>query len=150
MIRDHLLLIHKVSWFYTRDPEERKDLAQEIVYQICRSYSSFKGNSKPSTWIYRIGINTAIGQLRQKKMITEPLSQHTHLAQPDEEKREQQKELQQAIQRLDEAEKSLVMLFLDDIPYREIGEILGISENLVGVKIHRIKNKLKKFIHGTA
>ena len=135
---------------YTQSIEDRNDLAQDIAYQICRSYKGFKGKSKLSTWIYRIGINTAISGYRKRQVSSESLA-NNDVADDDEAsiKREQESGLRMAIQQLNDADKSLTLLFLEDLSYQEIGEITGLSENAVAVKIHRIKKKLKDIVHGT-
>lgn len=147
MINEHLNLIHKVAFMYANHADDRRDLVQEIAYQICRSYKSFKGDSKPSTWIYRVAINTALSGLRKKQVPTESFNDHDTV---DEEESDKEKTLalRTAIGQLNDADKSITLLFLEDLPYQEIGEIIGISENAVAVKIHRIKEKLKSLIHG--
>lgn len=149
IIHEHLDLIYKVAYMYTQSVEDRNDMAQEIAYQICRSYKNFKGKSKISTWIYRIALNTSLSFHRKKDIKAETLAAY-EVADVDEaaEKLEQEKGLRYAIQQLNDADKSMTLLFLDELSYKEIGEITGLSESTVAVKIHRIKKKLKAIVHG--
>lgn len=146
MIQEHLSLIHKVAFMYANQADDRRDLVREIAYQICRSYKSFKGDSKPSTWIYRVAINTAMSGFRKKKIQTESLKDHDQIDDDDQD-HERTQDLKWAIGQLNDADKSITLLFLEGLPYHEIGEVIGLSENAVAVKIHRIKNKLKTLIH---
>lgn len=149
IINKHLELIYKVAFMYTNSVEDRNDMAQEIAYQICRSHKGFKGKSKLSTWIYKIALNTALSSFRKKAVVAETLPE-ADVADDEEAsvKREQESGLRYAIQQLNDADKSLTLLFLEDLSYQEMGEITGLSENTVAVKIHRIKKKLKTIVHG--
>lgn len=112
IIHQHLELIYKVAFMYTHSVEDRNDLAQEIAYQICRSYKDFKGKSKLSTWIYRIALNTSLSSHRKKDIKAEALADH-EVADDNEgaEKREQETGLRYAIQQLNDADKSITLLF---------------------------------------
>ena len=110
MINEHLNLIHKVAFMYANQADDRRDLVQEIAYQICRSYKSFKGDSKPSTWIYRVAINTALSGLRKKQVLTESLSDHD-TADEEEPDKEKTLALRKAIGQLNDADKSITLLF---------------------------------------
>ncbi|MGD1845320.1 MAG: RNA polymerase sigma factor [Salibacteraceae bacterium] len=150
VLEEHQGILQKVAFLYRDTAEDRKDLVQEMTYQVCRSFPRFRQESQVSTWMYRIALNTAMSSLRKKRPGTVPLQaeQLTISDQEDTEKKERMLQLQQAISQLNDADKSVIMLFLEDMPYREIGEILGLSENGVGVRIHRIKNRLKQLMHG--
>ncbi len=121
---------------------------QEIVLQLWKSFPTFRGESKLSTWMYRIALNTAISGFRKKRITTTELSsisfqlQDTATAPQEEE----MKALYAAIEKLTDVEKSIVLLFLEDKPYEEIADITGITANYVAVKMNRIKEKLRKLI----
>ncbi|RMG23088.1 MAG: sigma-70 family RNA polymerase sigma factor [Bacteroidetes bacterium] len=146
-------ILLKVACMYCREPEERRDLFQEMVYQLWRAWDSFSGKSKLSSWMYQVAINTAITWLRRQKrnMPTTQLSRHelqlpAHMETPRLETDEQRQFLYRAIEQLSQVEKAIVMLYLEDHSYEEIAAIMGISKNLVGVKLNRIKKKLRKMI----
>lgn len=147
----HEQIINKVVRLYGVDLEDRRDLFQEIVYQLWRSFGLFKGESSISTWLYRVALNTAITSLRKKKKVPE----HTELddrfidlsASFDAPERNQQvQRLYSAIRSLGEVDRALVMLYLEELSYREIAEVLGLTEDNVGVRLNRIKTKLRVLI----
>lgn len=133
---------------YCDNAEDRADLFQEIVLQLWGSFDSYKGEAKLSTWMYRVALNTAISQFRKqkKKAPLTSLSDKEYQI-PDPVEYAYSEELQflyQAIGNLSEIEKAIMMLYLEDHSYEEISEVMGISKNLVGVKLNRIKNRLRK------
>jgi RNA polymerase sigma-70 factor (ECF subfamily) len=142
-------LFYKVCNVYCSDPEDKKDLFQEIVIQIWKSLGSFRHESSLSTWMYRIALNTAITHLKKEKrsLSTVPL---TGLEIPDlsegENKEEMLTALFQAIEHLDKIDKSIMLLYLDEKSYDEISEITGLSKSNVGVKLNRIKTKLSNLL----
>lgn len=147
----HEQIINKVIRIYGADSEDRSDLFQEIVYQLWRSYGSFKGESRISTWLYRVALNTAITSLRKIKKVpdhTELDDQSLHVsASFDTPERSQQvQQLYFAIRSLGEVDRALVMLYLEELSYKEIAEVLGLTEDNVGVKLNRIKTKLRVLI----
>ena len=147
-ISEHEPLILKVCRMYAYTHTDRQDLFQEIVIQLWRSYPRFKGDAKFSTWLYRVALNTAITRLRkQKDFITsvepEKLPVHPQVEYSDEDE-EQLKDLYDAIAMLNEVEKAIVMLFLEDKTYEEMEEILGINQGNLRVKMSRIKDKLRQ------
>jgi RNA polymerase sigma-70 factor, ECF subfamily len=148
-IREHELLLYKVCRVYAYTNADREDLFQEIVIQLWKAYPKFKGDSKLSTWLYRVSINTAISGLRKKKnfitsyepaSIPEPASEH-HCEYSEEEKLQL---LYQAIEQLNAVEKAIVMLYMEDRTYEEMEEILGLSQGNLRVKMNRIKEKLRQ------
>lgn len=148
MIDDYQGLIIKVSRLYTNTLEDEEDLFQEIVLQLWRSYDSFKGDSKVSTWMYRVALNTAITIFRKKKRTLEtdeiqPFHEKGENLEKKAEKEEQISILYEVIKKLPEVERAVVMLYLDDIPYKEIAQTLGISSVNARVKMNRLKKKLK-------
>ena len=144
---NNLGIIHKICRIYRKDPDDREDLFQEILYNAWRSYASFEGRSKFSTWLYRVALNTAFHQTRKDKFfgkLTE-LDKIEHYPAPEPEE-DKSHALWWAIGKLDELEKSIVLLYLDELSYKEISEITGLTENNVGVKLNRIKIKMKKLL----
>jgi RNA polymerase sigma-70 factor, ECF subfamily len=134
---------------YCSSAQDRQDLFQEIVIQLWRSYPRFRGEAKFSTWLYRIALNTAISDLRRQRRRPRPVDTGNIPAelqdiQYEKEKEQQLEQLYSAIARLTEVEKALVMLYLEDKPYEEMEEILGINQNNLRVKMNRIKEKLRK------
>ena len=121
---------------------------QEIVLQLWKSFPTFRGESKLSTWMYRIALNTAISGFRKKRITTTELSSISYQLQdivtPRQE--EEMKALYVAIEKLTDIEKSIVLLYLEDKPYDEIADITGVTANYVAVKMNRIKEKLRKLI----
>ena len=144
--------IHKVCNVYANSREDREDLKQEIILQLWKSYPGFQGKSKFSTWMYRIAFNTAITNIRKSKRhpIIEALS-GTEQSIPAKEDidymDDDMNSLFKAIAKLKDVEKAIVTLYLEEKSYKEIGEIVGISEKNVSVKIVRLKDKLKKLIN---
>jgi len=149
-IETHRGIIFKVCKMYCPVDEDCDDLYQDIVAQLWRAWKGFRGESKISTWIYRIALNTAISGFRKQKR--NPLNQsvtadNLSLAYSDERQRKEDMEvLQMAISKLSDVEKGMVMLYLDDISYEEIAGIMGITQNNVRVKMMRIREKLKKIV----
>lgn len=145
-------ILHKISSLYCNDPEEKKDLFQEILYQLWRSYPTFRNESKISTWIYRVALNTAITFLRKQKARPDQnnFSESIPDIQDDNEQElleRQFKLLYKSIEALDKVEKAIIMLYLEGSSYEEISDIIGITSNHVGVKLSRIKAKLKSLIN---
>ncbi len=152
-------ILHKICRVYCDDTEQRKDLSQEILIQLWKSYASFRGESKFSSWMYRVALNVAIQHLRGRKKRSEDVSISSdlqELAMPpshSEELEENIGKLHYAIRQLNDVEKAIVMLYLEEKQYEEIAEIIGITQNYVRVKMNRIKEKLRKTLkpepHGT-
>lgn len=144
-------IINKVIRLYGGDSEDRKDLFQEIVYQLWRSYGSFKGEARLSTWIYRVALNTAITSLRKSKKVPEHAELDEQFVKlsgssdpPD--RNVQVQQLYSAIRNLGEVDRALVMLYLEELSYKEIAGVLGLTEDNVGVKLNRIKTRLRVLI----
>lgn len=144
-------IIHKICKIYTDNIHDHEDLFQEIVIQTWKSYSNYRGDSKFSTWIYKIGLNTALALFKKKNYKKEELHENlTHFKIYDdnnhEEKDAQIQAMYDAIHLLSDVEKALIMMFLEDKPYKEISEILGIAEGNARVKMNRAKEKLRTLI----
>ena len=144
-------IIHKICKIYTDNIHDHEDLFQEIVIQTWKSYSNYRGDAKFSTWIYKIGLNTALALFKKKNHKKEELHENlTHFKIYDdnshEEKNAQIQAMYDAIHLLSDVEKALIMMFLEDKPYKEISEILGITEGNARVKMNRAKEKLRNLI----
>jgi len=151
LLNQHQALIHKVCNLYGHGHTDREDLFQEIVVQLWKAYPKFRGESKFSTWLYRIALNTAISGLRKRKnhiASFEPENIPTDIQDEvyNAEKEVQLDQLYNAIRQLSEIEKALVMLYLEDKSYDEMEEILGINQNNLRVKMNRVKEKIRKLI----
>jgi len=144
-------IIHKVCRAYTNSESAHKDLFQEITIQLWRAYPKFRGDSKFSTWMYRVALNTAISLYRKSKRqivtseIYDNLSELEY-KEYDETKDKQIAQLYAAIRKLSDIEKALCLLYLDDKPYKEISETLGITQVNARVKMNRAKIKLKELL----
>ena len=149
LIHDYQKIVYKVCKMYRDSREDQEDLFQEIVYQLWKSYPSFKGESKVSSWIYRIALNTAMAVYRKGKLPVAYVEEFPEQIHPDNEKNisENEERLFWALRKLNDSEKALISLYLEDFSYREIAEITGISETNAGVRLNRIKNKLKEIIN---
>ena len=144
-------LIYKVCNLYCHDVDDKKDLFQEIVMQLWTSYPNFRKEAKNTTWLYRVALNTAISNFRKESRKPEKSAiSATELQIPDMNLHQPENDasglLQQAIEKLSEIEKAIIMLYLEDKSYEDIAEIIGITHSNVGVRINRIKIKLEKLI----
>jgi RNA polymerase sigma factor (sigma-70 family) len=152
MINVHRGIIFKVCHLYGHERDDKEDLFQEIVLQLWKSFASFKKESKLSTWMYRVALNTAISSFRKEvkkprgQSLTMAELQIADLSSSPAEHDEHLTLLNQAIQQLTRIEKALIMLYLEEKNYQEIAEVMGISLSNVGVKLNRIKTKLEKII----
>ncbi len=149
-INEHEGILFKVSTLYTNSEVDAKDLRQEMIYQLWKSFDTFKGKSKKSTWMYRVALNTAMVQLKKKKRqgigveIDEEQLQKIDIK--DTFIEEQIIKLYQTIKKLNQLDRAIIMLYLEEKSYEEIAEIIGLSTTNVGTKISRIKNRLKSLI----
>ncbi len=151
LITAHQGLIHKVCIMYESDREARNDLFQEIVLQLWKSFHTFRGDAKITTWMYRIALNTAIsGYRKQSRHVKTQDLDESHLnisdQQQSEDREEDAQRLQWAIRQLSEIERAMVMMALEEIPYEEIAETIGITQNNVRVRMNRIREKLRKLM----
>ena len=148
-------IIHKICRLYTSGEDAHKDLFQEITIQLWKAFPKFRGDSKFSTWAYRVALNTAITLYRKdKRAVTttefEGRQHYTPEVEYDYEEEEQLKLMYQAVYQLNDIEKALIFMYLEDKDYTEISETLGISEVNARVKMNRIKGKLKKILNPLA
>lgn len=143
-------IIYKVANSYCKDSEDRKDLVQEIIVQLWKSFDDYNDQYKYTTWVYRIALNVAISFYRKetrRKEIANPLNDsvlnYADASLPTE-KEKDLTILQQFIAELKELDKAVMLLYLEEKSYKEIAEIIGITETYVATKIGRIKNVLKQ------
>jgi RNA polymerase sigma-70 factor, ECF subfamily len=154
---EHGSSVVKVARAYTLTSDECQDLAQEILLQAWRSVPNFKGNASPATWFYRVALQTAMNWHRKDKprrARQQPLVEVQVLATDgadsaeQAEQRETVEQLYEAIHQLPKTDAALVLLYLDELSYREMAEVLGISESNVGVKLNRAKKALSTLMNG--
>lgn len=161
----HQGILHRVSGLYADGIDARRDLFQEMVYQLWRAWPRFRGEAAVTTWMYRVVLNTAFTRLRRGRGGPEMVSLDG--AEPALERaaatatataassnldsaaeRDRSASLQVAIRALAPADRAVVMLHLEDLSHREIGDVLGISEGNVAVKLHRIRGRLRTLMEG--
>ncbi len=154
---EHGSSVMKVARAYTLSSAECQDLAQEILLQAWRSLPNFEGKASPATWFYRVALQTAMNwhkkdtprRSRQQPLVEVHVltaagtSSVEHVQQ-----QETVEQLYKAIQQLPKADAALVLLYLDELSYRDMAEVLGISENHVGVKLNRAKKALHALMKG--
>ena len=146
-IKENEGILFKIASVYTNTEDDKNDLIQEIIYQLWKSYGSFKQQSRFSTWMYRVALNVAIYQLKvsKKRILTVPIEdQLYHYQQNDDSGMEEKWKLfRQQIEELNLLDKAIVTLYLENKSYDEIAEVIGISSSNVGTKLSRIKEKIK-------
>ena len=155
-LNEHGSSVLKVARAYTLTTEECQDLAQEILLQAWRSLPQFEHRSSAATWFYRVALQTAMNWKRKdmpRRSRQQPLLEVQFVADDgiDSSARTRHQEtieqLYQAIHRLPQSETALVLLYLDGLSYREMSEVLGISESNVGVKLHRARKALNELLN---
>ena len=152
LLKENQNIVHKVCRLYTNNRDAHNDLFQEITIQLWKAYPKFRGDSKFSTWMYRVGLNTAITLYRKNKrriQTTEfdALQFKIKAEEYDDTEEQQLKLLYSAIHELNDIEKALVFLYLEEKDYREISATLGISEVNARVKMNRVKTKLRTILN---
>ncbi|RZT00161.1 RNA polymerase sigma factor [Aquimarina brevivitae] len=148
LIQDYKGIIYKVLQIYCKNAEDRKDVEQEILLQLWKSLDNYNDSYKVSTWMYKIAMNVAISSYRKNSKTPKPLPASSIFSEKIEELNEEESPykhiLNHFIKELNEFDKALMLLYLEDYSYKEIGELIGITETNVGSKLNRIKNKFKK------
>ncbi|MEQ9303513.1 MAG: sigma-70 family RNA polymerase sigma factor [Marinoscillum sp.] len=147
-VTENMGIISHICRAYSMDDEELKDLIQEVTIQLWKSHEKFKGESKVSTWVYRVTLNVCLALNRKKKLQTEPISNMDISEEVDTVEKEQIEQLYHAIRKLSESDRAIILLYLEKKSYQEISEILGMTVSNVGVKVLRLKEKLKEMING--
>lgn len=149
-VYQNINIILKVCNIYAAE-SEKEDLKQEIIYQLWKSYSSFRKESKFQTWMYRIALNTAMLSLRKKTIKTTELRSEVQITQEESfdenQLRSKVKELYAHISKFNDLDKAVIFLYIERCSYKEIAEITGISEKNVSVKLVRMRKKLKKMFN---
>lgn len=150
-LKENQGIIHKVCRVYTDHLEDHEDLFQEITIQLWKSFPGFKGEAKFSTWMYRVALNTAMTLFKKAKKhdFNSEIDVFTLKIECVNEENDEYKleRMYQAIHTLSDVEKALIIMYLENKSYREIGEILGITEGNARVKMNRAKNNLKQKIN---
>jgi len=149
LISEHEGLIHKICHVYAADALAKQDLFQEIIIQLWKSFENFRNESKISTWMYRVALNTALTEKRRNKTkvsisflgsLKDDKAQESNMDADE----ENLNLLFSAISKLTEVEKAVVMLYLDDKSYEDMEDVLGINQGTLRVKMNRIKEKLRQ------
>jgi RNA polymerase sigma-70 factor, ECF subfamily len=143
-------LIRKVCWAYTRSPEDRDDLFQDIALRLLSARRNYDSSRRLSTWVYRVALNVAIDfhrRRQRRKQVT--LNAETVPQASDLEANDQLEELRELMERQNEIDRALLLLYLDGNSHREIADVLGISESNVGTRLNRLKQKLRETISVT-
>ncbi|CAN5478074.1 RNA polymerase sigma factor [soil metagenome] len=149
IIEEHQNIIYKVCRMYRDNEADQEDLFQDIVLQLWKAFPDFRKESKVSTWMYRIALNTAIAVFRKKTIpldFKENIPEKFHPTEKNSPSENEEK-MFAALRQLNDAEKAIISLYLEDYSHREIADIIGITENYVGVRISRIKTKLKNILN---
>lgn len=148
LVKENAGIIYKVIRLYIDDPEDQKDLYQEILLQAWHSFTRFDGRSKFSTWLYKVSLNTVLTYRRKNdRLKTDDLEKASGQATPAG-RSDDTEILMTAIRELGETDRAIVSLHLDGYENEEIAEITGLTKNHVAVKLHRIKQQLTKKING--
>ncbi|MCK5463498.1 MAG: sigma-70 family RNA polymerase sigma factor [Bacteroidales bacterium] len=141
-------IIHKITLMYTSTTAGKEDLYQEICLQLWRSVGNYRGESKVSTWLYRVAINTAINSIRKrsKSINTIELDPERHYITKNNEREHQTAILLRGISRLNKVDRAITLLWLEEKKYEEISEIIGLTRSAVSVRLVRIRKKLEELI----
>jgi RNA polymerase sigma-70 factor (ECF subfamily) len=151
-LQDNQNIVHKVCTLYTNDRDSHNDLFQEITIQLWKAYPKFRGEAKFSTWMYRVALNTAITLYRKNKRRIDTADYESIIFKIKADEYDETEELQlklmyKAVKQLNDVDKALVFLYLEDKNYAEISETLGITEVNARVKMNRIKTKLRTILN---
>lgn len=153
LLQTHRKIVFKVAAVYARGEEDRRDLAQEILLQVWRSFGGYDAGRPFSTWMYRVALNVGLSYARRRRERTQPLDASvidtlgggTAIDEPD----ERLAQLARAIDTLEPLDRALILLYLDEQPHAEIAAVLGISESNVGTRLARLKQRLRRDMTGT-
>lgn len=146
MVKEHRSTIYTVCYMFSQDRDEVADLFQEILINLWKGSGTFRGESGPGTWIWKVSLNTCISHDRsqRRRPRNEPLSLDINLFEDTDEGSRQAELLRGRISRLGPFDRAIVLLWLENLSYEEIGQIVGISTKNVSVRLVRIKEQLKK------
>ena len=145
VVREHKGTIYTVCYMFSKDEDEVADLFQDILVNLWKGFSKFRGESNIKTWIYRVSLNTCISSDRKKKRKGEtvPLDMNINLFDDSQEDMKQVRMLQNRISRLGPFDRAIVLLWLENLSYDEIGAVVGITAKNVSVRLFRIKDQLR-------
>mgnify|MGYP003520324742 FL=1 len=145
MVKEYRKTIYTVCYFYSKDTEEVNDLYQEILINLWKGFEKFRGESSLKTWIWRVSLNTCNNQERKKKssVQTIPLSIDIDLYNDDDVQSKQIQMLYNRINRLDVFDRAIILLWLENMNYQDIADVVGISLSNVTTRLFRIKEQLK-------
>jgi RNA polymerase sigma-70 factor (ECF subfamily) len=158
-LEEHSSSVIKVARAYTLTNDECQDLAQEILLQAWSSMRKFEGKASAATWFYRVALHTAMNWQRKDRprrarqqpfLELQDVATEASESPEDVQQRETVEQLYEAIHQLPKTDSALVLLYLDELSYREMAEVLGISESHVGVKLNRAKKALSTLMNGAS
>lgn len=147
LLEAHRNIIYKVCLMFSENNDSLNDIYQDVVLNLWRSYPQFRGDSKAGTWVYRIALNTCVSQIRKVKRLPQTMPITVNVATIIDDADEYQarvRELYRLIGQLGTLDRALILLWLDEKSYDEMAEMLGLSKNNIGVRLNRIREKLKK------
>lgn len=146
IVKEHKSTVYTVCYMFSKDEDEVADLFQDILVNLWKGFPKFRGDSSQRTWVYRVSLNTCISAERKKKRKGEtiPLTMDINLFDDSTEDIRQIRMLQNRISRLGPFDRAIILLWLENLSYDEIGDIVGISAKNVSVRLFRIKEQLKK------
>lgn len=146
IVRKHKSTIYTVCYMFSQDNDEVEDLFQETLINLWKGFAQFRGDSSPATWIWKVSLNTCISFDRKKRRRGEsvPLSMSINLFEDDDNDSRQIEVLRKRINQLGPFDRAIVLLWLENLSYEEIGEIVGITAKNVSVRLVRIREQLKK------
>lgn len=150
LVREYRRVIYKICYMYATDGEEFKDLYQEVLICLWRGFDNYEGRGKPSSWIYRVGLNTCVSYYRRQRSRGERVSLDALCGTEaeDGETTRRLHEMYRMIAGLDKLERAIILLWLDERPYDEIAEIIGMPRNTIATRLRRIKEKLTQQANG--
>ena len=145
LLEENKGIIHKICLMYTSNLPDKEDLYQEICLQLWRSFRSYRSESKFSTWLYQVALNTAISSVRKDRRQVETvlLDQTEHFVARDSEREGMTRMLFKAVSKLNKVDRAIILLWLEEKEYAEISEVMGISQSAVSVRLVRIRERLK-------
>ena len=145
IIKQNKSTIYTVCYMFSKDADEVNDLFQEAVINMWRGFEGFENRSNVKTWIYRVALNTCISLDRKnRRTSSEPLSMDINLFEDKDADSRQVDMLHDRISRLQPFDRAIVLLWLENMPYEEIGQVVGITTTSVATRLYRIKEQLKK------
>ena len=145
-VKEHRSTIYTVCYMFSQDADEVEDLFQEVLVNLWKGFESFEQRANIKTWIYRIALNTCISQDRKKKRRSSEvrMTMDINLFEDNDDDTRQVDMLHKRISRLQPFDRAIVLLWLESLPYEEIGQIVGITTKNVSVRLHRIREQLKQ------